>query len=422
MRRTSLFDFLYFLIISLLLKQIVIADTEKQSKFYCDDSSDALEYVPAERSCISLAGQNRCWFTYTPEQDEQETVPLVLDLHGYISCAAANPPYTGWRERAYEDNFYVVWPQGTNDIAFSFIPCWNAGSCCCPSNRNIPDSRLINKIIKRTIKSSNGRIDPKRIYIAGHSNGCFMSQKFVADYPGVVAAVACHAGVMLEEHPSNEDVNLVPTTIVTVHGDEDTAVSYPTTSSDLGAEDNIDLWGESNGCTKKTIEADSSNEYITHTWSGCDRGVSNQLIQVLGGSHSPYASSGFVDTTSIAWEYIKTMSLDPDCPSGQGYVSIEITTDDDPADTSWKIVKRSGNTVIRGGNYVEGNFKYTTAGGCVPRGCYTFTIYDASGDGLSGNGGYAIYGNGNPIVEGSFDGGFEKSVSIGCGEGKLFGL
>jgi len=307
MRRSATpFYFAHSLIISFHLQSLHVTSTEQQ-KFYCDVSSDALDFVPASRSCTDLAGQNRCWFTYTPDQDEQETVPLVLDLHGYTSCAQFNPSYTSWMEKSSEENFYVVWPQGTNNFQFAFLPCWNAGSCCCFSSRDIPDSDLLKQIIDETIEASNGRIDPKRVYIAGHSNGCFMSQKFVKDYPGVVAAVACHAGVMLDEHPSSADSNWVPTTIVTVHGDEDDTVSYPTTLYDLGAEDNIDLWGESNGCSKKTIILDSSNEFKTHTWSGCKNGVSNQLIQVIGGDHNPYASSGYVDTTSMAWDFIKTV-------------------------------------------------------------------------------------------------------------------
>jgi len=413
MRRSATpFYFAHSLIISFHLQSLHVTSTEQQ-KFYCDVSSDALDFVPASRSCTYLAGQSRCWFTYTPDQDEQETVPLVLDLHGYLGCAQGNPSYTGWMEKSSEENFYVVWPQGTNNFQFAFLPCWNAGSCCCFSSRDIPDSDLLKQIIDETIEASNGRIDPKRVYIAGHSNGCFMSQKFVKDYPGVVAAVACHAGVMLDEHPSSADSNWVPTTIVTVHGDEDDVVSYPTTPDDLGAVDNIDLWGESNGCSKKTIILDSSNEFKTHTWSGCKNGVSNQLIQVIGGDHNPYASSGYVDTTSIAWDFIKTKSLDPDCPGDQIYGLIEITTDENPSETSWTMARgTSGNVILEGGSYEENNFKYST-GNCAPVDCYIFTIYDTGSNGLSGNGGYAIYGDGKLLVEGSFNDGSEKSVLIG---------
>jgi len=390
------------------------SDESQEKRFYCDDSSDAMSFVPASRTCTNLAGQERCWFTYVPEEDEQETIPLVLDLHGFGGCAQFTSDYTGWKERAYDDNFAVIWPQGTNNIFYSLLPCWDAGSCCCTGRRDIPDSDFLMEIIQKTINASNGKIDPKRVYIGGHSNGCFMSQRFVKDYPGVVAAVACHAGVMLLEHPSNDDPNWVPTTIVTVHGDADDTVSYPTTPGDLGAEDNIDLWGESNGCTKKEITPNPSNDYVTHTWTECDGGVSSQLIQVLGAGHSPYASDGYVDTTSIAWDYIKTVSLDPGCPGNGIYSTIVITTDQNPSETSWTVARGSvDNIVLVSDPYVEQNFNYSV-GLCAVPDCYIFTIKDSSGDGLSGDGGYAIYADGNLLSEGSFNDGFEESVQIGC--------
>ena len=388
------------------------AGEAEQEQYYCDDSSDALDFVPASRTCTFLAGQTRCWFTYTPEEDEQETVPLVLDLHGFSGCAQNNPGYTGWRELAYEENFYVVWPQGTNNFSYSPIPCWDAGSCCCLSE--IPDSRLLNDIIEKTIEGSGGRIDPKRVYIAGHSNGCFMSQRFAKDYPGVVAGVVCHAGVMLLEHPSEDDSDWTPTTIVTVHGDADDVVPYSTTFGQVGAEDNIDLWGESNGCTKKTVTPDPTGEYVTHTWTGCTGGVSTRLYQVINGDHSPYARTGYVDTTAMGWDYIKTVSLDPNCSGNRVYASVEVTTDQNPSETSWTIARRrEDNIVYEGGDYTEQNFKYTSSS-CVrvPK-CYIFTIYDSAGDGLSGDGGYKIYADGNVVIDGTFESGFEKSVSIG---------
>ena len=379
-------------------------------EFYCDDSANALDFVPAERSCTNIGGQQRCWFTYSPDTFGDQpvhvgTVPLVLDLHGFSGCASINPTYTGWREVAKEENFYIVWPQGTNNIFFSPIPCWNAGTCCCVPVRDIPDSDFIYRVIQDTIEA-NPNVDPNRVYIAGHSNGCFMSQRFVKDYPGVVAAVACHAGVMLLDHPSVDDPSWVPTTIVTVHGDADDVVQYPTNTSDfdVGAEDNIDLWGASNGCTKKTIATDPSNKFITHTWTGCNRGVSTQLYQLPGADHSPYASNGYVNTTALAWDYIKSYSLYPKCPGGQVYTTLEILTDEKPSDISWTVARGSTtNIILEEDNLTEENFKYTYGGYCVrPIDCYIVTIYDSSGDGLNGDGGYALYTDGNLFYESSF--------------------
>lgn len=419
MRVTSLLlsstHFLFVLFHPQRLVQAEDTGEVEQEQFYCDDSGDALDFVPASRTCRIFAGQTRCWFTYTPEEDEQESVPLVLDLHGFSSCAAYRPEVTGWRELAADQNFYVVWPQGTNNILYAPIPCWNAGYCCCEILfDNIPDDRLLNHIIERTIEESEGRIDPKRVYIAGHSNGCFMSQTFAKEFPGVVAGVVCHSGVMIEDHPSEDDPDWTPTTIVTVHGDEDLVVPYFNNPiHDHGAPENIDLWGQSNGCSKKTVVPEGP--YRTHTWTGCTGNKSTRLYQIIGAGHSPYASDGYVDATALAWEYIKTVSLDPDCPEDQAYASIEITTDENPSETSWSVaLDTADNIIFEGGDYTEQNFKYTFSNCVLVPSCYIITIYDSGGDGLSGDGGYKIYSNGNVKNEGTFESGFEKTVLIGC--------
>lgn len=384
----------------------------KTDKFYCDTSADALWYVPATRSSTYMGGQTRYWYTYEPAGSSGPT-PLVLDLHGYTSCAVWNPAYTGWWGTAQQEGFHVIWPQGTNNYFLQPIPCWNAGSCCCWYD-NVDDSAFLKHVIETAIADSNGKIDPKRVYIAGHSNGCFMSQTLVADYPGLVAGVACHAGVMGGTHPDPTDAGWIPTSIVTIHGDQDCVIPFESNPSYFGAEENIDLWGASNGCTKKEVVTDSGNDYVTHTWTGCDRGASNQLIQVLGGDHNPYASSGFVDTTSIAWDYLKNFSLDPECASGEAYLMIEIYTDGNPTETSITIaVGSSNNVVYTRDNYDEPNFKYTL-GACVPISyCFYFTVSDSGGDGMNGDSGYQVFGNGNLFAEGSIDNGSVETVSFG---------
>lgn len=393
----------------------ITSSTEKGDKFYCDTSSDALDFVPADRSSAGIGGQTRYWFTYTPPP-APEPLPLVIDLHGYLSCASFSATYTGWKSKAEQEGFYAIWPQGTNNLFFQPIPCWNAGSCCCIGD-NVPDSDFIKKIIDRTLEDDDdGRIDPKRIYLAGHSNGCFMAQTFVADYPGYAAGIACHAGVMGETHPDPNDPGWIPTATVIVHGDADETIGYPNNDTwDLGAELNTDLWGESNGCTKKDIVPAQNGDYTTHTWSGCDRGVYSQLIQVHGADHYPYLSYGTFDTTGMAWNFIKNFSLDPECSSDEFYVQIEMYTDENPTETSFTIAVGSpGNVVVTKDDYVEPNFKHQFGNACVPSiYCFYLTVYDSSGNGLSGDSGYQVYTNSNLIAESSFDTGFQETVSFG---------
>lgn len=70
-------------------------------------------------------------------------------------------------------------------------------------------------------------------------------------------------------------------------------------------------------------------------------------------------------------------------------LAIEITTDNYPEETSWDIVDGNGTIVASGSGYAAQEQTYTTDI-CLSDGCYTFTIYDAYGDGIC-----CAYGNGS---------------------------
>ncbi len=75
-------------------------------------------------------------------------------------------------------------------------------------------------------------------------------------------------------------------------------------------------------------------------------------------------------------------------------LKLRLTFDNYPEETSWKIKDGSGNVVAQGGTYgnePDGSTKYIDM--CLDPACYTFTIYDAYGDGMCcgyGNGSYEL--------------------------------
>ena len=71
-------------------------------------------------------------------------------------------------------------------------------------------------------------------------------------------------------------------------------------------------------------------------------------------------------------------------------VSLAITFDNYPAETSWSIVNASGQTVATGNNYTGTSHSQSV---CLPDGCYDFVINDSYGDGMCcayGNGAYSL--------------------------------
>lgn len=90
-------------------------------------------------------------------------------------------------------------------------------------------------------------------------------------------------------------------------------------------------------------------------------------------------------------------------------VKVNIRTDANPQETTWKVTKISTGEIIQeGGPYEEANTMYTEELNLTRDGCYDFTIYDAGGDGLTGNGIYGLRAGSSTLFTG---GRFEDSES-----------
>lgn len=106
----------------------------------------------------------------------------------------------------------------------------------------------------------------------------------------------------------------------------------------------------------------------------------------------------FVGTTGTTWQgdmAIDALELSTTSSGGGSGsctdVNLSITFDDYPEETSWEITDASGNVVYSGGPYgSEADRSTLNLTGCIPDGCYNFTIFDSYGDGMC-----CSYGNGS---------------------------
>ena len=95
------------------------------------------------------------------------------------------------------------------------------------------------------------------------------------------------------------------------------------------------------------------------------------------------------------------------CPTGcnDNVVTISITLDNYPEETSWTITNSSGATVASGGTYgSEPDGSTISVEECLADGCYDFTILDSFGDGICcsyGNGSYTVSSAGVVLASGS---------------------
>lgn len=75
-----------------------------------------------------------------------------------------------------------------------------------------------------------------------------------------------------------------------------------------------------------------------------------------------------------------TINISQICPFNE--VTVRFVFDGWASEASWEITDSSGAVVASGGGYADGDATATTVA-CLQDGEYTFTVYDAYGDGLS---------------------------------------
>ena len=122
-------------------------------------------------------GLERRYRLYVPNKyDGLQNVPLVLDFHGFWGSSKGTADKSGFREQAdrvteeFPQGFVVAYPDG-------ILPKWgwNAQTCCGLAEAlRIDDEGFVFAVIEHV--SARVKIDPRRIYLTGHSNGSMLTQ------------------------------------------------------------------------------------------------------------------------------------------------------------------------------------------------------------------------------------------------------
>ncbi|CAJ1952254.1 unnamed protein product [Cylindrotheca closterium] len=310
----------------------------------CNNGENGLALYGSKRTCIESSEfvGTRCFFTYIPACAGEDS-PLVFDLHGFGSCPLFSAFYTGWRQLAQENCFVVIWPLGTTDPTIADDTCWgNAGGllnedgskfsrpCCClkgaiPVVTDPSDFlRQVAAVVVRDIPeqtSNSTSIDSKRIYMAGHSNGCMASVSMAAMHSDVVAAVGCHSGTATTLFP--EAYNATP--MAFIHGTSDPTVPYEGGAFEFGAQEYLSIISQTNGCTSSTETRTegfegTSNSFTEYRSSNCTNNADVTLYALDNVGHQPFfISSQFrengtapieFDTTKLMWDFVKEYSLE----------------------------------------------------------------------------------------------------------------
>jgi polyhydroxybutyrate depolymerase len=247
-------------------------------------------------------GGSRPVSVYVPASYTCTPMPLVVMLHGYSGSGAIEEAYVQLTAQADARGFLYAHPDGTRDTAGNEF--WNATDACCDLyGASVDDSSYLSGLI--TEIGRHYSVDPKRVFLVGHSNGGFMSYRMACDHADQIAAIASLAGAMYQNVASCTPVN--PVAVLEIHGTSDTVIAYdgglfgghaypsaPTTVSD---------WVAFDGCSSTPdtsappLDLDSmlagSETTVTSYATGCQPGGHAELWSIQGGSHVPSLSTSF---------------------------------------------------------------------------------------------------------------------------------
>ena len=228
-------------------------------------------------------------------------MPLVLMLHGYTANGALQEGYFKITPLAESRGFLYVHPDSTQD-AVNGAHFWNATDACCNFHAStVDDSAYLKSVIEQVQKTYN--VDPKRIFLMGHSNGGFMSYRMACDHADTIAAIASLAGSTW-----NDDAKCAPKApinVLQIHGTDDELVKYaggtfaaPYPSAQVTTIKWAKLEGCSAGATTQPVPLDLDRdlpgaETTAYAYTGCSAGGSVALWSIAGGHHSPHLSDTF---------------------------------------------------------------------------------------------------------------------------------
>jgi len=153
--------------------------------------------------------------------------------------------------------------------------------------------------------SAKYSVDPARVYLAGHSNGAFMSFRMACDHADLITAIAALNGAMVSDvskcTPSR------PVSVLNIRGDADDLIlfnggqiagnGYPSTQTTVNA------WVAIDGCSPTpdttaaaldlVTEVDGPESTVT-AYGGCRENTAVALWTIRGGSHVPAFTPNFV--------------------------------------------------------------------------------------------------------------------------------
>jgi len=276
----------------------------------------------ADLRAITVGGKKRSYDLHLPKgRAPSEPAALVLVFHGGAGTADKAKRMSSMELKSDREGFIAVFPNGTGLLPDATRALtWNAWWCCGAAIQNqVDDVAFVRALVEDIARDY--RIDRKRIYAAGLSNGGMFAYRLGCEAGDLVAAIAPVAGALnSEECESGPKVS-----VIAFHGTADRHVPFeggPPPSpydrhprQDKSVQFAMDVWKKRNACSFKPDQERQGS--VVHLSYRCPDGIGLELYAIQGQGHAwPGGKKGVrfgnvddptaeISATDVMWEFFK---------------------------------------------------------------------------------------------------------------------
>jgi polyhydroxybutyrate depolymerase len=262
--------------------------------------SAAAPPLPPARSVVTVPvnGTPRSYILRFPKAYDGKTkLPLVMLLHGATDSAAYAEAAYHFDEKAEKENFALVLPDALGDI--------HAWSSSGDGQATRDDLAFLTSLLETLPKTY--ALDPKRVYVTGHSAGAIMTYRLAVERPDLIAAVGIVAG-LVGSFPEPK----APVPIVAFHGKLDDTLSYD------GMAEAFAFWMKVNRIPTKPTKTEAVTKTVTRfTFTPTDQnGAAMVAYSLANGNHMWPGGNAMpgktiqpvqdISATDLMWDFFKT--------------------------------------------------------------------------------------------------------------------
>lgn len=242
---------------------------------------------------VEVGSRTRSYHIHVPPKFDPKTpTAVVVAYHGAMTNGPIMSVFSGLNKKADDAGFVVVYPNGNGTGNRMLV--WNAGGLRDKAtDEKLDDIAFTTRLLDDV--ETVVKVDAKRVYATGMSNGAMMCYRVASELSGRIAAIAPVGGTMVIEKPRPAR----PVPVIHFHGTDDKLVQYngpdglaKRLALFKSVDETMKIWAKIDECSDMPVitelpdKADDGTSVTCKVWGPGKNGAEVVLYTIDGGGHT----------------------------------------------------------------------------------------------------------------------------------------